>query len=385
VKRKICIVTGSRAEFGQLSVLLDEIIAQPDMQAMLIVTGSHLAPSFGSTRSEIVASGYTIDAEVEMLLASDTASGMSKSIGLGIIGFTDALEHLKPDIVVVLGDRFEIFAATTAAISLGVPVAHLHGGEVSEGLVDEFFRHAITKLSQLHFVAAEPYRQRVVQMGEHPSRVFLVGALGADAILRTSLLDRASFEIAMDFRLRDRLILVTYHPETATGADARVAITELVAALESFDDASIIVTGVNADAGHDVIQNMLRAFAERHAGRVLMRNSLGHRLYISAMALADVVVGNSSSGIIEAPVLRVPTVNIGDRQRGRLRTASIIDCPAERLAISSAISRALVPTFRTQFPENLHPYGSGDACRNIVNELRKVKLSDLRMKAFYNL
>lgn len=383
--RTICVVTGSRAEFGLLRPLLDEIAAQPDLALQLVVTGSHLSPRHGMTRDEIVAGGHAIAAEVDMQLTDSSPVAVARSMGLGLAGMAEALARLAPDIVVLLGDRFEILAAADAAAILDIPIAHLHGGETSEGALDELFRHAITKLAQLHFVAAEPYARRVVQMGEHPSRVFQVGALGADAILRTPRPDRAEVERALGVALRRRLLLVTYHPETATGQDSVAAVDELTAALKCVADATIVITGVNADPHGDDAAAGLGAFAAAHPGHVVMRASLGQRLYLGAMAQADAVVGNSSSGIIEAPILRVPTVNIGARQKGRLRTSSIIDCAAERGAIAAAIDSALDPGFRARIAAVPHPYGDGSASRKIVAELRRADLAGLRGKAFYDL
>lgn len=382
--RAVAVITGSRADFGQLRMLLNELGSHPGLRPQLVVTGMHLSPAFGMTRDEIIAAGHVIDAEVDMLVAGDSPVAMAKSMGLGVIGMADALHRLRPDVVVVLGDRFEILAAANAAAALGIPIAHLHGGETSEGAVDELFRHAITKLSHLHFVAAEPYARRVIQMGEHPSRVFQVGALGTDAIVHTPLLDRAAVERALGLTLARHLLLVTYHPETATGTDPAAAAEELVAALEPLEDATIVLTGVNADAGNQAIAARLAAFAGGHPDRVLMRASLGQRLYLSAMALAAAVIGNSSSGIIEAPVMRVPTVNIGDRQKGRLRTASIIDCAADRQSIQAAIVRALDPGFRAGLAAMPHPYGAGDAGARIAAELARADLSALRGKTFYD-
>lgn len=383
--RTICVVTGSRAEFGLLRPLLDEIAAHPDMALQLVVTGSHLSRRHGMTRDEIVAGGYAIAAEVDMQMSDTTPRAVARSMGLGLAGMADAFTRLTPDIVVLLGDRFEILAAADAAAILDIPIAHLHGGETSEGALDELFRHAITKLAQLHFVAAEPYARRVVQMGEHPSRVFLVGALSADTILHTPRPDRAEVERALGITLRRRVLLVTYHPETATGQDPAAAVAELAAALERQEDATIVVTGVNADPHGDAAAAGLAAFAATHPDRVVMRASLGQRLYLGAMALADAVVGNSSSGIIEAPILRVPTVNIGARQKGRLRTSSIIDCAAERGAIAAAIDCALDPGFRARIAAMPHPYGDGSASRKIVAELCRTELAGLRGKAFYDL
>jgi GDP/UDP-N,N'-diacetylbacillosamine 2-epimerase (hydrolysing) len=381
-KRKICVVTGSRAEYGLLSWLMREIKADADLELQIIATGMHLAPQFGMTRDEILGDGFCIDAEVEMLLASDSLVGMAKSLGLGIIGLTDALARLAPDLVVLLGDRFETFAAAQSAMCLRLPIAHLHGGEATEGAIDEAIRHAVSKMAHLHFVAAEPYRRRVIQLGETPERVFTVGALGVDAIRKMALPTRAELESDLGFNFGEKLLLVTYHPVTLAN-DAGKPVEALIHALDNFPEAKIIVTGVNADAGRDAIAERFSSFASAHPNRVRLVNSLGQRRYLGVMREAAAVIGNSSSGVIEAPTMGVPTVNIGDRQRGRLRAASVIDCGEDANSISVAISQALSPEFRALLGTMEMPFGDGNAAPRIKKILKTHPLEGLLMKRFH--
>lgn len=383
--RKICVVTGSRAEYGLLQWLMQEIRDDPQLQLQLAVTGMHLALAFGLTYRVIEDDGFTIDAKVEMLLSSDTTTAVTKSMGLGVVGFADAFDRLRPDIVVLLGDRFEILAAAQAALVQGIPIAHLHGGEVTEGAMDESIRHAITKMAQLHFVAAESFRDRVIQMGEPPERVFLVGATGLDAIARLRLLDRAALEADLDFQLGGACFLVTYHPETATGRDAAKDVQAILDAIESFSDAHVVFTKPNADPGNSAISQLMETWAAARPGVASVHDSLGQCRYLSLLRAVDVVIGNSSSGIIEAPSLHTPTVNVGDRQKGRPRSKSVIDCLAETGAIRRAIDQALSPAFKSCLDAAPSPYGEAGAAVKIKEVLRRVDLDGIRVKAFHDL
>lgn len=384
MKRTICVVTGTRAEFGLLRILLQEIQAEPTLELQLIATGMHLAPEFGLTYREIEAAGFVIDQKVEMLLSADTPSAIAKSMGLGMIGFADALARLEPELVVLLGDRFEILAAAAAAMVAGIPIAHLHGGETTEGAFDEAIRHAVTKMSHLHFVAAEEYRRRVVQLGEDPARVFLVGGLGVDVLQKMQLLSRAELEAELDFKLGVHNLLITFHPVTLEGASYRSQFQELLAALDQLTDTSLIFTLPNADTGGRALIAMVEQYvaARRHACAF---TSLGQLRYLSCLRQMDAVVGNSSSGIVEAPTLKVATINIGDRQKGRLRAASILDCPPEREAILQAILQARTPAFQTVVAQAVNPYGSGGASQKIVRVLRDLSYANLLKKSFYDL
>jgi GDP/UDP-N,N'-diacetylbacillosamine 2-epimerase (hydrolysing) len=384
MSRKICVVTGTRAEYGLLRWLMEDIRSIPELQLQIVATGMHLAPEFGLTAREIEQDGFRIDRKVEMLLSSDTPQGVSKSMGLGIIGMADALHELRPDLLVVLGDRFEILAAVSAALVARIPVAHLHGGEATEGAVDEAMRHAITKLSHLHFVAAEPYRRRVVQLGEHPDRVFLVGGLGIDGIRRTRLLDREELEAALDLRLGKRNLLVTFHPVTLASESSSAQMEEVLAALDDLQDTRLIFTMPNADSEGRELMNMVERFVATHPN-ARAYTSLGQTRYLSCLRHVDGVVGNSSSGLCEAPSLGVGTVNIGERQHGRLKAASVIDCEPKRDAITTALSRLYSSAFRQTLANVQNPYGDGGAAGRIVQVLRSVPLEGIARKSFYDL
>lgn len=381
--RKICVVTGTRAEYGLLYWLMKEIQADAALQLQLVVTGMHLSPEFGLTYRTIEEDGFTIDAKVEMLLSSDTPVGIAKSIGLGVIGFADVLERLQPEIMVVLGDRYEILAAAQAALVARIPVAHIHGGETTEGAIDESIRHAITKMSHLHFVAAEPYRTRVIQLGEHPDTVFNVGALGIENIKRLQLLDKPELEQSIDFELGATCFLVTYHPATLGTTTPQAAMQSLLDALDQFPDARIIFTKPNSDTDGRILGQMIDEHARRNKGRVAVFTSMGQIRYLSALQYVDAVIGNSSSGIIEAPACNIPTVNIGDRQSGRLKAESIIDCRETTESIAAAIRKALAPSFREGIRQGVSLYGYGASASQIKNRLKQASLSD--RKHFYDL
>ena len=370
--RKICIATGTRADYGLLYWLMKEIADDPELQLQIIATGMHLSPEFGLTYRQIEADGFTIDAKVEMLLSSDTAVGIAKSMGLGVIGFAQALDDLQPDILVVLGDRFEILAAAQAALVSQIPIAHIHGGETSEGAFDEGIRHAISKMAQWHFVAAEPYRRRVVQMGESPDRVFNYGAPGLDQLSKLDWLTRQELEAALEIQLSSPVFLVTYHPVTLAGGDPVEAMTELLNALKTFPDATVIFTYPNADTGGRVLIECIDRFVARHRETSRAFVSLGQQRYLSLMREADVIVGNSSSGLTEAPALKKATVNIGDRQKGRLKAASVIDVSENCQGITSAIQLALSDVFCASLPDTVSLYGQGSVSQKIKSTLKTV-------------
>ena len=382
--RRICVVTGTRAEYGLLRWIMEGIRDHPKLTLQVVATGMHLSPEFGLTYRDIEKDGFGIDRKVEMLLSSDTAVGVTKAIGVGLIGFADALAQLQPDVLLVLGDRFEIFSAVTAAMVAGIPVAHLHGGEATEGVIDEPIRHSITKMSQLHFVAAEPYRRRVIQLGEQPEHVFLVGGLGADSVKKLRLLERAALEDSIGFQFGVRNLLVTFHPTTLEHATAEAQMAELLAALGALRATQLIFTMPNADTYGRVLMEQVRAFVASHDNAAAF-TSLGQLRYLSCMRLVDGVVGNSSSGLIEAPALHKGTVNIGDRQRGRIRAESVIDCVPERDAISAALVRLYSPAFQKILPEVSNPYGDGGASERIVSTLAQVCLDGIVKKRFYDL
>jgi UDP-N-acetylglucosamine 2-epimerase (non-hydrolysing)/GDP/UDP-N,N'-diacetylbacillosamine 2-epimerase (hydrolysing) len=362
---------------------MKEIQADPGLKLQLLVSGSHLASEYGETWRSIEADGFSIDAKVEMKLDSDEAVAVAKSMALGLSGCAEALGQLRPDILVLLGDRYEALAAAEAALLLGIPVAHIHGGEASEGAFDDAMRHAITKLSHLHFTAAEPYRQRVIQMGEAPGRVYNFGSPGLDYISRLKLATRAEFEKETGIKLGALNFLITYHPATLDGKSMGRGAKALLSALEYFPDVHMIFTRANADPGGRLINADIQAWVACNGSRAVCVPSLGQRLYLSAMSLCDAVVGNSSSGIIEAPAIGKPTVNIGQRQDGRERALSIIDCPNDTNAIVGAIIRARSPQMQKIARHCESPYGRGDTSQQIKQILASVKLDGLLMKRFH--
>lgn len=384
MSRKIAVVTGTRAEYGLLRWLMRDIDQDPHLQLQVLVTGMHLSPEFGETFREIEADGFRIARKVDMLLSSDAPAAIGKSMGLGVIGFADALRDLQPDVLLVLGDRFEILAAVNAALVARIPVAHLHGGEATEGAVDDAIRHAVTKMSHLHFVAAQAYRARVIQLGERPDRVYCVGGLGVDAIKRIELLDRSTLENRLGFRFKARNLLITFHPETLSSTPPAEQLSELLAALEPLSDTGLLFTYPNADAGGRALIDLLKAFVSR-CPQARMFPSLGQQGYLSCMAVCDGVVGNSSSGLLEAPSFGKGSINIGDRQKGRLQAASIINCRADRAALSVAIDRLFSAEFQQGLTDVVNPYGDGGASGRIVEVLRHASLEELLLKGFHDL
>lgn len=381
MKRKICFVTGTRAEFGLLQRLIIAVASAPGLAAQIIATGTHLSPEHGNTYREIEAAGLEIDCKLEMLLDASTPSGITKSMGVQLIGLADAYARLRPDIIVLLGDRYEALGAATAALIAGIPVAHIHGGEVTEGAFDESIRHAITKLSHLHFVAAEEYSRRVLQMGESPEHVFLVGGLGVDAIRGIELLDRPSLEVALDFHLGDRSLLVTFHPETLEKGGSCEQVVELLAALHKLQDTQLIFTMPNADPGSREVRQLITDFIDSHPNAKGF-SSLGQLKYLSCLKHVDGVVGNSSSGLAEAPTFGTGTVNIGMRQKGRLRAASVIDCPPARNDILRSIERLYDPDFQEVLASVSNPYGDGGASDRILEVLSSCPIGDICRKPF---
>lgn len=382
--RKICVVTGTRAEYGLLRWVIQGIQDSAVLDLQLIATGMHLSPEFGLTVHEIESDGYRIDRKVEMLLSSDTTVGITKSIGLGILGFADAFSDLRPDLLLVLGDRFEIFSAATAALIARIPIAHLHGGEATEGLIDESIRHSITKMAHLHFVAAEEYRDRVIQLGEEPCRVFQVGGLGIDNILKLDLLDRSSLELEIGFSLLRTNFLVTFHPVTLEKSTASKQIDELLSALSQLKDTGLIFTMPNADTEGRVLFQKILDFCAAHSNAKAY-TTLGQLRYLSCLRHVDAVIGNSSSGLLEVPTFRKPTINIGDRQRGRLKAESVIDCEPHSESILNAIHTSLSSNFKDRLIYAQNPYGSGGASKAIIEQLEALSFDSLLKKSFYDL
>ncbi|EMY76312.1 UDP-N-acetyl-D-glucosamine 2-epimerase, UDP-hydrolysing [Leptospira weilii serovar Ranarum str. ICFT] len=385
MKRKICVVTGTRADYGLLRWLMRGITESASLELQIIATGMHLAPEFGLTYKEIENDGFIIDKKIEILLSSDTSIGISKSMGLGLISFSEVFADLKPDLVLVLGDRFEILSAVSSALISKIPVAHLHGGETTEGAFDESIRHSITKMSHLHFVAAKEYRNRVIQLGEDPSHVFLVGGLGIDGIKRSNLLNKKELESSLDFKLNQKNLLITFHPVTLEKSIASSQMRELLLALEVLTkDTGLIFTMPNADTDGRAIFELVKEFTTAHPN-VRYFTSLGQTRYLSCLQFVDAVVGNSSSGILEAPSFKIGTINIGDRQKGRLKASSIIDCAPDRNSILNALEKLYSTDFQNKLAKTVNPYGEGGASEKIVQILETAEVEGMLKKRFFDL
>lgn len=367
---KVCVVTGSRAEYGLFYPLLKKLKADRAVDLLILATGMHLSAEFGLTYREIEKDGFRIEERVEMLLGGDSPVAAAKSVGLGVIGMSQALARLRPDIVLLLGDRFETFAAAVSAHLTGIPLAHIHGGELTEGAFDDAFRHSITKMSYLHFTCAEEYRKRVIQLGEAPERVFNVGALGIDNIRHTKLLAKGRLEEELGFKFDKKTALVTFHPVTLDKTPSVEQFRELLKALDAFRELDVIFTKPNADPEGRALIRLMDDYADRNAGRVKAFASLGRIRYLSLLRYVDVVIGNSSSGIIEAPFFGHPVLNIGDRQRGRIRPSGVIDCNHDANNLKSALRKALLfDAAGRAAGEN--PYGDGNAAGRILRILKR--------------
>ena len=379
-RRKICVVTGTRAEYGLLYWLMKEIQADEELVLQLVVTGMHLSPEFGLTYKVIEADGFVIDAKVEMLLSSDTPVGVAKSIGLGVIGFAESLDWLKPDIMVVLGDRYEILAAAQAALIARIPVAHIAGGDVTEGAFDESIRHSITKMSHLHFVTNAQSAARVRQLGEDPSHVYTVGNPGLDHLKRMEFLSRKELEQNLGFSFREQNLLITFHPSTLDSESASRQFQELLQALDQLsDNFGLFFTYPNADPHGRALIAMLDEYVlGRKNAKAFV--SLGQQRYLSLMAQVDAVVGNSSSGLYETPSFKIPTINIGDRQKGRLRAASIFDCETKCESIVDTVHKAM----KMDCSQVVNPYGDGNSSKQILATLKScINYQSLLQKKFF--
>lgn len=382
---KIAIVTGSRAEYGLFKPLLKEIKKDRSLKLQLLVTGMHLSPEFGLTYKHIEADGYKIDEKVEMLLSADTDSSIVKSTALGMIGMADALERLKPDWLVVLGDRFETFAAVFAAHQAKIPVAHLHGGELTEGATDDAMRHAITKMSYLHFTSTEAYRKRVIQLGEAPKRVFNVGAIGLDSASKIKLLSALKLKQYLGIDINKKTILVTYHPVTMEKNTAEQQMRQLLKALEKFPNNNVVFTLPNSDADGRVIIGMIKDFCIKYPERSKAFISLGQLRYLSAIKHAGIVLGNSSSGIIEAPFFKIPTVNVGDRQKGRIHSLTVIHTGTSTNSICNGIKKAFSESFIRNCKKAAQPYGNGNSADKILTQIVKLGKIKSVKKSFFDL
>lgn len=384
--RKVCVVTATRAEYGLLKPLLEELRNEVSIELQIVSTGTHLSPEFGYTQQLIINDGFVVDRQVEILLSSDSPVGVSKSMGLAQIGFSEAFDDLKPDIVVVLGDRYELIPIVSAATVARIPVAHLNGGELTEGAIDELIRHSVTKLSQIHFTAMDEYSRRVIQMGEHPDTVFTVGEVGLDNFKTMNFMSREEFEGSIGRKLIEKNILFTYHPESTRSLESlRDDFSEILSALSKLDETLIIFTKSNADVGGRMINKMIDDYVEKHQSYAIAFKSLGQSRYLSALKFVDAVVGNSSSGIVEAPSFKVPTINIGERQKGRVRADSVLDIDVDEKQILTAVERIYSSEFQDVLEKTINPYGQGDSAKKVVNVLKTVDLENLKKKKFYDI
>lgn len=385
--KTICVLTATRAEYGLLKRLILRLEKEPDLQVRTVVTGMHLSPEFGNTYKEIESDGITIDEKIHILSDTDGPAAVSLEMGQALLAFGAYFERVRPDLLIVLGDRYETLAVCLAAVNQRIPIAHLHGGEKTEGALDDVYRHAITKLSYLHFPCAEEYRRRIIQMGEEPERVYNVGALSTENILNQELLGKKELEESISFSLGDNYGVVTFHPVTLEENTALEQVRELLATLVEFGDMKYIITKANADQGGRSINQMLDEFAVTHSEQFCVVESLGMKRYLSALNYASMVIGNSSSGLLEAPVFQIPTINIGERQKGRIRVNSVIDCTPDQDAIGQAMKKARDPEFLCEIKKEKKLYGDGTTSDQIARIVRKYLLdSEINLKkTFYDI
>ncbi len=382
--KKIAVVTSSRAEYGLLRNLLFLIKKSDEFELKLIVTGTHLSEKYGFTIREILEDKLEIYKKINLNLISDSPHSLSSSISIGIKKFAKVFEIFHPDLLIVLGDRFEILCPVIPACLENIPIAHIHGGETTEGAFDEAVRHSVTKFSSLHFVASEIYRKRVIQLGENPSRVFNVGGLGVDAIGTIKLLSKKEIQQKLKINLCLKSLIITYHSATLQRETTQEDISELLLSLEKLKDTTLIITLPNSDPDNYKIISSLRSFANKNKNVYLFK-SLGQLNYYSLLAIVDGVVGNSSSGLLEVPSFKKGTINIGDRQKGRLKAKSIIDCNSNSDSITKAISFLYSEEFQKELQNVKNPYGKGGASQNIFNILKKMSLRNLIQKKFYDI
>lgn len=375
MKKKISILTATRAEYGLLRPVIKKLISVSEFDVRVVATGAHLSPEFGLTYREIEQDGISIDEKIEILLSADTPSAISKSMGLAMISFADYLDKLKPDMLVVLGDRYETLAVCCAAMNQRIPIAHLYGGEITEGAVDESIRHAITKLSYLHFTSTEEYRSRVIQLGEQPDRVFSVGAIGIENILQEKLISKAELEAAIDFKLDQPYAMVTFHPVTLEDNNSAEQFQALLETCKEYKDMKFIFSKANADANGRIINQMIDTFVEGNNHAVAF-TSLGMTRYLSALRYCALVIGNSSSGLVEAPSFGIPTINIGDRQKGRLQAESVINCEPTKEDIVQAIALAMTRNLQNKERATVNPYGDGNTSGKIVDTIKDFLLNE---------
>lgn len=385
--KRIGIMTGTRAEYGLLKPLMQEINKDNDMELYLIVSGMHLSPEFGMTYQEIEEDGFEINAKVEMLLSSDSPAGISKSIGLGVIGFADEFQRADLDMLILLGDRYEALSAAISAMVMRIPIAHLHGGELTEGAIDEGIRHSITKMSYLHFTSTEQYRNRVIQLGENPERVFYVGALGVENIKKINLMTKEELERSIHFEIDENTVIVTYHPVTLENNTVEEQFLNLLEVLDRNPKIRMIFTKANADTNGRIVNELIDKYAAQNSERACAFMSLGQKRYLSALKYCRIVIGNSSSGIIEAPSFGKPIINIGDRQKGRICADSVINCGYTQQEIQQAMETALTEEFENKASNCRNPYEKENTAANIISVIKDYLLNDkIKLKkGFYDI
>lgn len=385
--KRIGIMTGTRAEYGLLKSLMQEINKDNDLELYLIVSGMHLSPEFGMTYKEIEEDGFEINAKVEMLLSSDSPAGISKSIGLGVIGFADEFQRADLDMLILLGDRYEALSAAISAMVMRIPIAHLHGGELTEGAIDEGIRHSITKMSYLHFTSTEQYRNRVIQLGENPERVFYVGALGVENIKKINLMTKEELEKSIHFEIDENTVVVTYHPVTLENNTVEEQFLNLLEVLDRNPKIRMIFTKANADTNGRIVNELIDKYAAQNSERACAFISLGQKRYLSALKYCRIVIGNSSSGIIEAPSFGKPIINIGDRQKGRICADSVINCGYTQQEIQRAMETALTEEFENKARNCRNPYEKENTAANIISVIKDYLLNDkIKLKkGFYDI
>lgn len=385
--KRIGIMTGTRAEYGLLKPLMQEINKDNDLELYLIVSGMHLSPEFGMTYQEIEEDGFEINAKVEMLLSSDSPAGISKSIGLGVIGFADEFQRADLDMLILLGDRYEALSAAICAMVMRIPIAHLHGGELTEGAIDEGIRHSITKMSYLHFTSTEQYRSRVIQLGENPERVFYVGALGVENIKKINLMTKEELEKSIHFEIDENTVVVTYHPVTLENNTVEEQFLNLLEVLDRNPKIRMIFTKANADTNGRIVNELIDKYAAQNSERACAFMSLGQKRYLSALKYCRIVIGNSSSGIIEAPSFGKPIINIGDRQKGRICADSVINCGYTQQEIQQAMETALTEEFENKARNCRNPYEKENTAANIISVIKDYLLNDkIKLKkGFYDI
>jgi GDP/UDP-N,N'-diacetylbacillosamine 2-epimerase (hydrolysing) len=384
-RRKICVVTGTRAEFGPLTPLIKRIKNDADLELQLLVTGMHLSPEFGHTIDSIT-NQFEVTKKIEILLSSDSPVGVNKSMGLAQISFAEAFDELKPDIVVILGDRFEIFSVAATAMMMNIPIAHLSGGELTMGAIDDSIRHSITKMSHLHFVATEEYRKRVIQLGENPDRVFNFGEAGLDNITDLKLLSKQDFEESINHKLKEKTLLITYHPTTLDSKPQVISdFDNILRSLDKLENTLLIFTKANSDAGGRVINQMIDQFVGENSEKAIVFTSLGQLRYLSALQYVDAVVGNTSSGIVEAPSFKIGSINIGSRQKGRIQSSSVINCSTDSEELQKAFNTLYSISFQEQLKNVENPYGQGNSSKRTLDVLKNINLEGIIKKEFWDL